>query len=474
MPERPAQELEGRGLWLVVAGAAGLTAVLFALVAGLRAVAPDAVRAGRESWAVEVWTGVAAFAFLISSGIAARRQWRQAASPLPLACLLFVSLCWLAFVRHCGLGVPNHDFLCYYEAGRAVRHGANIFDPAALNNHAYIYSPALAGLFSAVELLPAEQAERVSYWVWNALNFWAVPVFFLLLTAVLRRYGVSGPGVWIGVSAAMVCNVPLQRTLLMSQLNLHVMNLIFVSLLWQRKRPGTAGGVLGFAAVLKSSPALLVAPFAAAKRWRAVAGVALGVAALMAASVGISGLRPWLDFVRSWQAMHSLGHYRDNSFQSLLIGLGRLGGVPADSKPLLLAGTVLAVAAAGLLIALALRPRYQALFAGERADLPVEGALPLCLAAMVIASPRIWEHHWIFLQLPFCLLAARAWNTRFMIPALLCFGLVFAVPTFDIYLLSYHRLAGLVWWVVLVQRMAAAAEEVKPRRRRRKAAIGVA
>jgi hypothetical protein len=188
--------------------------------------------------------------------------------------LLFVSLCWLAFVRHCGLGTPNHDFLCYYEAGRVVRHGANIFDPAALNNHAYIYSPALASFFSAVELLPSGQAERVSYWAWNALNFWAVPVFFLLLMATLRRFGVSGPGAWIGVAAALVCNVPLQRTLLMSQLNLHVMNLIFAGLLLYPKRPGAAGSLLGFAAVLVG-PVLLVVPFMAAGRWRVVAGVVL-------------------------------------------------------------------------------------------------------------------------------------------------------------------------------------------------------
>jgi len=66
------------------------------------------------------------------------------------------------------------------------------------------------------------------------------------------------------------------------------------------------------------------------------------------------------------------------------------------------------------------------------------------LALALIASPVVWEHHYL-LAMPIVIWgAARARTDR----QWWCIGissfLMFVLPTFDIYPFSYHRLAGLL------------------------------
>lgn len=448
------QNGEDRWLWGFLGLAALLGALFFALLVLLRWAAADAVRSGGAPWPVEAWAGSLALAYLLLAGLAAARCRNRLDSLLPLGCVLFVGLVWLAFIRQC-YGV-TWDFRCYFEAGRAIRHGVNIYDASALGGHQYLYSPVLATIFSVVEWLPLERGEEIAYWFWNIGNYWAVMVTLLLLVAALRRYRVSGQFLWPAAAAALVCNVPLQRTLIYSQLNLHVLNLILGFLLLYRKRPVLAGGLLAAAALLKSSPLLLLLPVIVERRWRALLGFVIGAALLKGASIAIVGTRPWVDFSQSLSSAYSHGLYRDNSLQSLIINLARIGGFAANNRLLLGLSLLLTAAAVIGLIWLAFQPKYRTLFAGANEANLVEGALPLLLAAMVIASPRVWEHHWVFLLFPFCLLIARVREPGLRVAALLCYGLVFVVPTFDIFPLSYHRLAGLIWWVILVGRLARA------------------
>jgi hypothetical protein len=458
MRDATTEVLEERELGRFVAWAALLSSALFGLFALLHYVAPDLVRNGVTTWPIEVYPACAGFAFLALAVLAARRHRHRLQVLLPLACVLLVGIMTMPFVRQAG-GVPSWDFRCYYEAGMSVRHGADIYQPQS-GGWLYRYFPLLATVFSAAEMLPASGRLSATYTLWGIANCWAVLIYMLLLTAVLRSYRVSGPYLWPVMAAAMICNVPLQRTLSFSQVNLHVMNLILGLALLRATRPFAAGGLLGAAALLKTSPALLLVSAVAARNWRIVAGFAVGGAALAGGSMAVVGVKPWWDYFHAAAVMHSEGIYRDNSLQSLFLAVGTHLGMAQDSPGLMLAGKLAALAAALGLIWLALQPRWRAVFVGPDGDF-VLGSLPLLLLAMVVGSPMIWEHHWLFLQLPLLLLVVRAWETRYALSALFIYGIVFLMPIFDSLPLSYHRLAALAWWLVVVWRMSKEAGQVR-------------
>lgn len=462
MTEVPSRQqddnLQGEGETAFLLRFLGIAAIVgtlsFGLIAILHWLVPDAVRAGSEPWPIEAWAGSLALSYLLVAGLLALRRRNRLMTLLPLACVLLVGLFWLAFVRQ--TSQPRWDFGCFYRAGLAVRHGVNIYDVAAMHGYRYLYSPLLATLFSAAEWLPDASRHFLAFGLWSIGNYWSLLLLLVLLAAALRQYRVSSPYLWPALAAALLCNVPLQRTLIYSQPNLHVTNLILAFLLLYRRRPALAGGMLAGAALLKTSPLLLLLPVLIERRGRPVAGFLVGAGLLVGASVALVGPRPWLQFTHSLAITHSHGLYRDNSLQSLLINLGGLLHLPPQSFTLTLVSVAATAAATALLLALAFRPATRKLFVGGAEPRLLEGVLPFALAAMTIASPRVWEHHWVFMLLPFCLLIARARGTQFFVPALLSYGLVFLVPTFDVFPLSYHHLAGLVWWAIIAVQLSAA------------------
>jgi hypothetical protein len=63
---------------------------------------------------------------------------------------------------------------------------------------------------------------------------------------------------------------------------------------------------------------------------------------------------------------------------------------------------------------------------------------------MVIASPLIWEHHGIFLSLPFLLLLKKAESPAEWIWFGAAYLFVFLIPTFDFFPWSYTKLFGIL------------------------------
>jgi hypothetical protein len=438
------------GLFLLLVALLG--GLLFLFLAGMKSFFPDFVRRDDAPWIWEAGAGALALAYLAGVGIYSRRLGHFPELRLPLACTVLVGLFWLAFVRQ--TYGAKWDFGCYFLAGKLIG-GGNIYDPALLEGHRYIYSPLLATIFSGLRRLPAHRQFELAYWGWSLLNYWLVMGYFLLLAAALRLYKVHRPWLWPGAAGAVVFNVPLQRTLIYSQANLAVVCLLLGGLLLYRRKPAGAGGLLGAAALLKSSPALLLLPAIIEKRWKTVIGFLGAGIILIAGSIALVGSRPWRDFLGALPQLHSHAVYRDNSLQSLVFSFSRLPRLAAGKNDLLLGLAFgLTLLSVGWFIGLATRPKFLQVMGGEARSNYFEAAFPFYLLAMLVASPYLWEHHWLMGQLAFCLLAARAAGTRWLLPALICYALVFLIPTFDIFLFSYHRLAGLILWVVVVCKLA--------------------
>jgi hypothetical protein len=70
------------------------------------------------------------------------------------------------------------------------------------------------------------------------------------------------------------------------------------------------------------------------------------------------------------------------------------------------------------------------------------------LAFALLLSPSVWEHHYV-LALPFAIwVVATGWSSR---PLAIAFGifLMLAMPSFDVFPVGYHRLAGMLWLLLL-------------------------
>ena len=82
----------------------------------------------------------------------------------------------------------------------------------------------------------------------------------------------------------------------------------------------------------------------------------------------------------------------------------------------------------------------------------VLNAWPALTVLMVLASPLVWEHHPVFVALPFLVITRRLQAPGEWAAFSLAYLLVFLLPTFDFYPWSFGRLAGLLVLLALLYR----------------------
>ena len=86
----------------------------------------------------------------------------------------------------------------------------------------------------------------------------------------------------------------------------------------------------------------------------------------------------------------------------------------------------------------------------EKAKARLYNSIIPLFVAMTVASPLVWEHHGIFLTLPFLLLFKKLESPTEWILYGAVYLLVFLTPTFDYFPWSYARLPGLLILLALL------------------------
>jgi hypothetical protein len=170
------------------------------------------------------------------------------------------------------------DVAVYWEAGTRMRQGsADLYaDPADVANSVgrYIYPPTFAVLFAPLTWLP----RWAGYAVWGLLQLAFVGVMFSAMVALGRRLRPQGDSVDLWVALAGTLFVPVWQNLYEGQINTLVVALVALGLLRiERGKPLSGGFILGFAAHLKILPGVLLLVLAVQRRWRACAGLLLGL-----------------------------------------------------------------------------------------------------------------------------------------------------------------------------------------------------
>ncbi|WP_437936298.1 glycosyltransferase family 87 protein [Sorangium sp. So ce341] len=302
------------------------------------------------------------------------------------------------------------DFKSFYAAAVAARRGLDVYDVEVLEAIAtelrlphdptfpYLYPPFFAHTFSWLARLRPSIAQQtwssiavVSYGLAATFTVFAVRRASPAPLGAARRTAV--PTVLIALIAFLAWALNLRNSLAMGQVNPLVLAFICAALaLSMARKDIPAGLALSVAAGIKVTPILLAIPWVIERRFRALAGLAAGFAALVLVSLPFGAGPAWLEFLRRLPRM-SHGAKIPGLFDPGTVPNFSLAGFYArlfdgDAATVKLASAITLLLLLGAALALAGRspspPRSLRLL------------LPL-LITMVVASPFTYVHHVLYL-----------------------------------------------------------------------------
>src|SRR5262245_13009579 len=452
---------------LAFLSALALAAVLAPLALAARELPFVSSSYGRVGLRFELFGAFAAIAAAVTAGLELHaRRGRPARELVAVVAPLLVALHYATLIGEYSRRPFDYD--CYEYAARALLLGENPY-AVGLN---YLYPPltaqalalahrALAGAAGLVGAAPDPEA------VWDALFYLfqcAQLGLILLLYALAARFaraaGIETARAHALVALLLLVDNPLLRTLRHGQINLWILHLSLVAVLLARRRPALAGLGLALGAHAKLYPLVLLAPLAAARRWRAIAWTAVAAAAIALAQTDLGrDSRAWRDFAEFYARVYP-GEiaFRNASFHSLAWNAGQLlfGLAPeALRAPVGRAASAVSLAmAAWLGLRIASRER-----AGRRAPATGDGAAAErrllassadALAFSLLISQSVWEHHFLF-ALPLVIEAVATRGRERPAAVAVSAFLLLGMPTFVLFPFGSRRAAGLLALVVLTR-----------------------
>lgn len=323
------------------------------------------------------------------------------------------------------------DIDYYTQAAFALVKGTPLPD-------SYFYPPLWATLLSFLTPLGEEGILLVA-WITNVLSFL---LFYFLLHRTLELYQFKPYAAALTTTLFLLVNMPVLRTFMYVQVNFHVMNFILLSILLYRGRPFLSALLLALAVHFKASPAVLVLAFLLQFNWKWLLWFALSLILIALFPIAFYGASPYLDFINNFlfiNAPHGLSLH-DSSFDSA-IGMS-LSYFRADFATVRI--LVLLAKAVTAIVVIFLSIRARGFFSdGEGRGHLFDAVVPL-FVGMTLLSPLVWEHHALFLTLPFLLLLKKLETPAEWTFYGAVYLLVFLVPIFDYFPWSYGRLVGIL------------------------------
>ena len=302
----------------------------------------------------------------------------------------------------------------------------------------YFYPPLWATLLSFLTPL-GENGILLIAWIANVLS---LLLFFVLLQRTLELYQFNSFAAALTSALFILINMPVIRTFMYVQVNFHVMNFILLSILFYKDRIFLSALMLALAIHFKASPAVLVLAFLLEFNWRWLLWFTVSMILIALPTVILYGLQPFTDFLNNFlmiSAPHALSLH-DSSFDSA-IGTA-LAYVRADFRLVRL----LVLLAKGLtaLAVIFLSIRSRGFFSNTESKGHLFDSIIPLFVGMTLLSPLVWEHHALFLTLPFLLLLKKVESPAEWIAYGTIYLLVFLIPTYDFFPWSYGRLLGIL------------------------------
>lgn len=309
------------------------------------------------------------------------------------------------------------DFASYYYGARVALEGGDPYDLPALNDlsrleagtdvNPYLYPPPLLVPCAPLALLP----QRTARLVWLSLEIAAMAGALALLKRLLAP-AAGALADWLPLLLLLLAAsfAPLYDNFLMGQVNFMVLVLLLLGLeRLARSRDIAAGALLGAAAMIKMSPALLCGWLALKGRYRAVASAIVAFVLFSVASLPLAGPSSQLHFYRDVLPRFSHG------FPDVRLRIDWFGNHSLPSAiqalwpgpyPMRLSGPARAISfgvEAVLLVLAAWTCRRRS---SDPPTLLLEASIVIVL--MVAFPVFTFDHHLAYLLLPMALMAVIA------------------------------------------------------------------
>lgn len=330
------------------------------------------------------------------------------------------------------------DYHYYLEAATALVNGQTLPDT-------YLYLPLWATLLQFIVPL-GDSGVLVTLWI---LNIIALSTFYFLLIQILQRYNFSQHLSVAITILFLLINTPLLRTLGFVQVNLLVLDLIFLSLLTYPKNNFLSALTLALAVHLKTSPAVLVLAFLLEFNWKWLMWFAISFLIIGLFPIAMNGTQPYFDYFNNAFLLTQIPdtNFHDTSFDSFFRFLNPFFGIQIEQtramvlvlKVLLLISTLFVM----------MKNIQQKSFSTEN---KLFNAIPSLFIFMTLASPIVWDHHGMFVTLSFLLLIKRIETPNHWLIFIFAYFFEFMLPSFDFFPWSYGRLFApiIVLWLIFV------------------------
>ncbi len=318
------------------------------------------------------------------------------------------------------------DYAYYIEAATALLNNQTLPDT-------YLYLPLWAAILQYIVPL-GDQGVLAILWTVNVL---ALGAFYFLLISVLKHYDFSNPLAVIVAVLFLLINTPLLKTLGFVQVNLLVMDLIFLSMITYPKNTLLSALTLALAIHLKTSPAVLVLAFLLEFNWRWLVWFAISFLVIAAIPVITNGITPYFDYLNNIRILTQIPdtNFHDTSFDSFLRFVNPFFGIQIAQTRIMALGAKILLLISTLFV-MVKNIRTQPFSTQNR----MSNAIPSLFIIMTLASPIVWDHHGLFVTLAFLLMLKRIDTPNSWMWFGFAYFLEFVLPSFDFFPWSYGRL----------------------------------
>ena len=368
--------------------------------------------------------------------LARDRDWLRRETAVPWLVTTLTLVLYTNIIRERTMYGDVYD---YVKAAMNLAHG-EAFHPR------YIYPPFLAVLLQPLTPLGATGLVYACI----VLELLALLAFVVLTSLLLVRAGLGPNLAYLLVGLGVVANTPLLRNILYVQANLFVLDAVLVAILWFGRKTWLSALGLAVAIYLKMSPALLGVVFLMAWDFRWLVAIVGWMLALTAGVTRVGGELAWTSFLKNLSTMGDVSSeaFRDGSADALARHTVRLLDLPGSLEKGINYTLKGVWGLFGGLALWRLWERHEDAPELPTTRLVIDGVL-LWLPLMTLLAPKVWEHHAIFVMPTLLVALTRLKGRQEQGWWLLAWVLIFWIPTFDVYLLSWHRVIGIqLGWLV--------------------------
>lgn len=411
------------------------------------------------------------FGGLISSVLAVitwieirKRKSRKLAKLLPIALCLLVTLSASFNIAESTFNWRfNSDYIAFEKGAKAILIGVN---PYIETENPYVYPPLVGQILTFVyqlvanfPLLPnqtSDQSWGIVFYFFQCAQLLLVPLAYFLTYKFSKKIGLNALPASLIVAALFLFNDAVVRTLNFHQTNLWILNCFLIGILFQQTYPFLSGFAVALGVHIKMYPFILIAPWVVLRKWKLLIGATVGLVGIAIIQTNFG--RDWTilqDFIAYLKVVSKPTPYRNSSINSIVYNFfkipNKVFSTSFDLVPIIV-GLITVLLIIWFLIRFIRREKiYRATTFGatyERQAFWNElfrmfGHSMDAVALGLLISPSVFEHHYIVaIPLAVWAIATSRWDKPWAVG--FSIFLIFCMPTFDLFPLSFHPLVGLL------------------------------